>query len=70
MGKNLSVRFPDWLYDCLRKEAHRTERSIGGQVRYILGLHYQGGQESHEGGCEEGHGQDRPGGGGKGENLD
>lgn len=41
MGKNLSVRFPDWLYDRLSKDATRNERSIGGQVRYLLGLHYE-----------------------------
>lgn len=41
MGKSLSVRFPDWLYECLSKEAERNERSIGGQIRHILRLHYE-----------------------------
>lgn len=40
MGKSLNVRFPDGLYDEVAQEAESSERSMGGQIRYVLGLYY------------------------------
>lgn len=41
LERALTIRLPSAMYTRLEQDAGRNERSVAGQIRYIVGLYYR-----------------------------